>query len=207
MLILLLKDGNLRGLGTGASLCDGDRGVCPRRVAVLCKQRIMLTGTPLQNDLQELQNLLGFLLPDVFKDDAAAHLADVQVSPTAFGIPMLARGMHCCIHAQVCTKLTQLHIVACLVPLIFHIPPPAALTQGRKSGRNAEMLADLHRPPLSLHLAFQSHIRQHLVMQREFEVLFLSQKQWNNADTLATRLACSESMHLLFGRMRRRCSG
>ena len=86
MLILLLKDGNLRGLGTGASLCDGDRGVCPRRVAVLCKQRIMLTGTPLQNDLQELQNLLGFLLPDVFKDDAAAHLADVQVSPTAFGI-------------------------------------------------------------------------------------------------------------------------
>ena len=44
-----------------------------------CKQRIMLTGTPLQNDLQELQNLLGFLLPDIFKDDAAAHLADVQV--------------------------------------------------------------------------------------------------------------------------------
>ncbi len=44
-----------------------------------CKQRIMLTGTPLQNDLQELQNLLGFLLPDVFKDDAATHLANVQV--------------------------------------------------------------------------------------------------------------------------------
>ena len=46
---------------------------------MLCKQRIMLTGTPLQNDLQELQNLLGFLLPDVFKDDAASHLANVQV--------------------------------------------------------------------------------------------------------------------------------
>ena len=27
----------------------------------------MLTGTPLQNDLQELQNLLRFLLPDLFK--------------------------------------------------------------------------------------------------------------------------------------------
>jgi hypothetical protein len=39
----------------------------------------MLTGTPLQNDLQELQNLLGFLLPDVFQDEAAAQLADVQV--------------------------------------------------------------------------------------------------------------------------------
>ncbi|BDA41342.1 probable SWI/SNF-related matrix-associated actin-dependent regulator [Coccomyxa sp. Obi] len=48
------------------------------RVAMQCKQRIMLTGTPLQNDLQELQNLLGFLLPDVFKDDAATHLANVQ---------------------------------------------------------------------------------------------------------------------------------
>ena len=45
------------------------------RVAVLCKRRIMLTGTPLQNDLQELQNLLGFLLPDIFHVESAAELS------------------------------------------------------------------------------------------------------------------------------------
>ena len=49
------------------------------RVAVLCKRRIMLTGTPLQNDLQELQNLLGFLLPDIFREEDAAQLSGVQV--------------------------------------------------------------------------------------------------------------------------------
>ena len=38
----------------------------------------MLTGTPLQNDLEELQNLLAFLLPDVFNADVAAQLADEQ---------------------------------------------------------------------------------------------------------------------------------
>ena len=46
---------------------------------MLCKRRIMLTGTPLQNDLQELQNLLGFLLPDVFREEDAAQLSGVQV--------------------------------------------------------------------------------------------------------------------------------
>jgi SNF2 family DNA or RNA helicase len=30
----------------------------------------MLTGTPLQNDLGELHNLLSFLLPSLFKDTA-----------------------------------------------------------------------------------------------------------------------------------------
>ena len=39
----------------------------------------MLTGTPLQNDLEELQNLLRFLLPDLFRDEVAAQLGDVQV--------------------------------------------------------------------------------------------------------------------------------
>ena len=51
------------------------------RVAVLCKRRIMLTGTPLQNDLQELQNLLEFLLPDIFHEESAAELSAVQVRP------------------------------------------------------------------------------------------------------------------------------
>ena len=46
---------------------------------MLCKRRIMLTGTPLQNDLKELQNLLGFLLPDIFHEEDAAELSTVQV--------------------------------------------------------------------------------------------------------------------------------
>jgi SNF2 family DNA or RNA helicase len=37
-----------------------------RRVAQSARGRVMLTGTPLQNDLIELNNLLTFLLPNVF---------------------------------------------------------------------------------------------------------------------------------------------
>lgn len=37
-----------------------------RRVANASRRRIMMTGTPLQNDLVELQNLMHFLLPQVF---------------------------------------------------------------------------------------------------------------------------------------------
>ncbi|KAI9298834.1 hypothetical protein K502DRAFT_171495 [Neoconidiobolus thromboides FSU 785] len=33
-----------------------------------CKQRLLVTGTPLQNNLHELWALLNFLLPDVFSD-------------------------------------------------------------------------------------------------------------------------------------------
>lgn len=40
----------------------------------------MLTGTPLQNDLEELQNLLQFLLPDVFNREDINQSADLQVS-------------------------------------------------------------------------------------------------------------------------------
>ena len=39
----------------------------------------MLTGTPLQNDLEELQNLLQFLLPDVFSREDINQSADLQV--------------------------------------------------------------------------------------------------------------------------------
>lgn len=42
----------------------------------------MLTGTPLQNDLEELQNLLQFLLPDVFDREGFSHSDDLQVRPT-----------------------------------------------------------------------------------------------------------------------------
>ena len=43
----------------------------------------MLTGTPLQNDLEELQNLLQFILPDVFSKEAFSQTQDLQVRPTS----------------------------------------------------------------------------------------------------------------------------
>ena len=49
-------------------------------MAQLAQRRIMLTGTPLQNDLVELQNLLRFLLPALFTEEHAALLQDVQAS-------------------------------------------------------------------------------------------------------------------------------
>ena len=39
-----------------------------RQLAAPARFRLMLTGTPLQNDLQELWSLLEFLLPAVFSD-------------------------------------------------------------------------------------------------------------------------------------------
>lgn len=39
-----------------------------RKLASGCRGRVMLTGTPLQNDLGELHNLLSFLLPQLFKE-------------------------------------------------------------------------------------------------------------------------------------------
>ncbi|XP_078448517.1 SNF2 domain-containing protein / helicase domain-containing protein [Wolffia australiana] len=38
-------------------------------VAKTARQRLMLTGTPLQNDLHELWSLLEFMLPDIFAND------------------------------------------------------------------------------------------------------------------------------------------
>ena len=44
----------------------------------------MLTGTPVQNNLEELQGLLSFLLPDVFSADViAAQWADEQACTAA----------------------------------------------------------------------------------------------------------------------------
>ncbi len=42
----------------------------------------MLTGTPLQNDLEELQNLLRFLMPKLFTAEEAEEIATVQVGLT-----------------------------------------------------------------------------------------------------------------------------
>lgn len=46
-----------------------------------CQRRIMLTGTPLQNDLGELHSLLQFLLPTVFRNER--RLEEAQVHPVA----------------------------------------------------------------------------------------------------------------------------
>ena len=48
-----------------------------RRVANTSRRRIMMTGTPLQNDLFELQNLMHFLLPQIFESESFEDLADM----------------------------------------------------------------------------------------------------------------------------------
>lgn len=53
----------------------------------------MLTGTPLQNDLNELQNLLHFLLPSVFASEGFEDMAEMlQVSEGGGGGGMLVKG-------------------------------------------------------------------------------------------------------------------
>jgi len=48
-----------------------------RRVANTSRRRIMMTGTPLQNDLLELQNLMHFLLPRVFAAQGFENFANM----------------------------------------------------------------------------------------------------------------------------------
>ena len=62
---------------------------CPTQLSEIVREfrttnRLLLTGTPLQNNLHELWALLNFLLPDVFNS------ADVRVSIS------LTRGMYLC---------------------------------------------------------------------------------------------------------------
>jgi len=49
-------------------------------VADKCQRRILLTGTPLQNDLAELQSLLHFCMPDIFDLDTEA-LEEAKTDP------------------------------------------------------------------------------------------------------------------------------
>ena len=44
----------------------------------------MLTGTPLQNDLEELQNLLRFLMPKLFTAEQAEELEKAKVGSASF---------------------------------------------------------------------------------------------------------------------------
>ena len=65
-------------------LCVITVDVLLSRVASRCRRRLMLTGTPDQNNLEELQSLLQFLLPTVFRADViAAQLADEQACTAA----------------------------------------------------------------------------------------------------------------------------
>ena len=59
----------------------------------------MMTGTPLQNDLNELQNLLHFLLPTVFQelegDQDLAAMLQVQAAPPPHSRRACARQRRC----------------------------------------------------------------------------------------------------------------
>ena len=48
-----------------------------RRVANVSRRRVMMTGTPLQNDLNELQNLMHFLLPQVFAAESFENFIEM----------------------------------------------------------------------------------------------------------------------------------
>ncbi|KAL3132188.1 hypothetical protein ABBQ32_008788 [Trebouxia sp. C0010 RCD-2024] len=101
------------------------------RVAQHCRRRIMLTGTPLQNDLEELQNLLQFLLPDVFSREDINQAADLQEEEAVKGLtnrmkamlsPFVLRRLKSQVASQLTTK--QQH-----EELVSMTPEQAALYQ------------------------------------------------------------------------------
>ena len=50
-------------------VCVAPRGDCCRELKIYrATHRVLLTGTPLQNNLSELWSLLNFLLPEIFDD-------------------------------------------------------------------------------------------------------------------------------------------
>ena len=90
----------------------------------------MLTGTPLQNDLQELRNLLQFLLPDVFTKEHFSQSEDLQVSLTS-----------CPFISGPCAG------VLALVGAADHMPPaPGCLLMSRAIGDAGTWYAhDMHK--------------------------------------------------------------
>lgn len=69
-------------------------------------------GTPLQNDLQELESLLSFLLPDVFTEGQghsyAAQEADHQEVPRLGYLPCYPSGLP--LHLSGLRSLTQSYV-------------------------------------------------------------------------------------------------
>ncbi|WIA09411.1 hypothetical protein OEZ85_008816 [Tetradesmus obliquus] len=100
-----------------------------RKLAAGCRGRVMLTGTPLQNDLGELHNLLSFLLPTLFKEaDESAEggfeellqranndsLAEQRLIQRMRGLlaPFVLRRLKSELAEQMVTKSHKMHEVA-----------------------------------------------------------------------------------------------
>ena len=86
----------------------------------------MLTGTPLQNDLGELQNLLQFILPDVFNKeelDCSNHMQVCQrliCSLCNYAYVAAVRKacllmLQLCIRCSCAESMTQLLVCACRI--------------------------------------------------------------------------------------------
>ena len=90
------------------------------RVAQQCQRRIMLTGTPLQNDLGELQNLLQFILPDVFNKeelDCSSHMQVCQRLICSFCNYAYVAAVRkaCLLSCSSAESMTQLLVCACRI--------------------------------------------------------------------------------------------
>jgi hypothetical protein len=64
------------------------------------KRRLLLTGTPLQNDLMELWSLMHFLMPHVFQSHAEFKCAPLHPCTRGIGITCVAC-MFCSVRADV----------------------------------------------------------------------------------------------------------
>lgn len=74
-----------------------------------CRRRVLVTGTPLQNNLQELQALLELILPEVAghvaeaaagDDDDDAVRGDAQCGQTAVEWVASVLAWHGCLHGE-----------------------------------------------------------------------------------------------------------
>jgi SWI/SNF-related matrix-associated actin-dependent regulator of chromatin subfamily A member 5 len=134
---LVLDEGH-RVKNEGALISQGMRQVLKQNV-------LMLTGTPLQNNLHELWALLNFMYPDVFTSsapfDAAFNLAQVRATQ---GVCLLAR----CIRRHPAVLLQPAHLsfkqaCQCSFGPMFH---GVHTTQGKVDARALGAAHQLLRP-------------------------------------------------------------